>query len=65
MKVKRKTIARFQHAMEVIGIPEGVQLDVLRLVAAILHIGNINFEERSDNFARVANDDCEIVVFVK
>ena len=51
--------------MEVIGIPEGVQLDVLRLVAAILHIGNINFEERSDNFARVANDDCEIVVFVK
>uniref|UniRef100_A0A914X526 Uncharacterized protein n=1 Tax=Plectus sambesii TaxID=2011161 RepID=A0A914X526_9BILA len=44
------------HAMEVIGIPEDVQLEVLKLVAGILHIGNISFVEKG-NYAAIANDD--------
>ena len=43
--------------MEVIGIPEDVQLEVLKLVAAVLHIGNISFVENG-NYAAIADDDC-------
>jgi myosin-1 len=44
--------------MEVIGIPEDVMLQVLKLVASILHIGNIAFVEK-DNYAAIASDDCK------
>lgn len=44
------------HAMKVVGLSEEQQLEILRLVSAVLHIGNITFEER-DNFAAVQSDD--------
>nr|XP_045626212.1 unconventional myosin-Ie-like isoform X1 [Procambarus clarkii] len=42
------------RAMSVMGIPENTQLDILRIVAAILHIGNISFTE--DNNASFIMD---------
>lgn len=47
-----------QNAMQVVGLDEDIQIEVLRLVAAVLHIGNISFVEKS-NYAAIANDDCE------
>lgn len=46
------------EAMRVIGIDDQTQLEILQLVAAILHIGNITFEEK-DNYASVVSDECE------
>jgi len=43
--------------MQVVGLSEEIQLGVLKLVSAILHIGNISFDEK-DNFATVTQDEC-------
>jgi myosin heavy subunit len=43
--------------MQVVGISDETQTEVLKLVAAILHIGNITFKEKN-NFAAVENADC-------
>ncbi|MFH4977717.1 hypothetical protein AB6A40_004426 [Gnathostoma spinigerum] len=43
------------HAMEVVGISSETQVEVLQLVAAILHIGNITFTERN-NYAAIADE---------
>ncbi|KIH67214.1 myosin head [Ancylostoma duodenale] len=45
-----------QHAMSVVGINEETQLEILKLVSAVLHIGNITFMEEN-NFAAVDNTD--------
>lgn len=45
--------------MQVVGIDDQSQLQILQLVAAILHIGNITFVEK-DNYASVAGDDCTL-----
>ncbi|KAI6220129.1 hypothetical protein M3Y99_01614800 [Aphelenchoides fujianensis] len=44
------------EAMQVVGIDERSQLEILQLVSAILHIGNITFEEHN-NYAAVSSDD--------
>ncbi|KHJ96577.1 myosin head [Oesophagostomum dentatum] len=44
------------HAMSVVGIGEETQLEILKLVSAILHIGNITFMEEN-NYAAVDNPD--------
>nr|UEK51396.1 myosin IE [Parasacculina yatsui] len=44
------------QAMTVMGLSESQQSDVLQLVSAILHLGNIAFEER-DNYARISSLD--------
>lgn len=46
--------------MQVVGIPDNIQLQILQLVSAILHIGNISFVERQ-NYAAVVSDDCEFL----
>ncbi|RCN26970.1 hypothetical protein ANCCAN_27302 [Ancylostoma caninum] len=46
------------HAMSVVGINEETQLEILKLVSAVLHIGNITFMEEN-NFAAVDNTDSE------
>ncbi|KAH7717055.1 unconventional myosin-If [Aphelenchoides avenae] len=51
-----KEYAETLQAMQVVGIDEHTQLQILQLVAAILHIGNITFVEK-DNYASVASDD--------
>ncbi|KAI6202474.1 hypothetical protein M3Y96_00952800 [Aphelenchoides besseyi] len=43
-------------AMHVVGIDDRSQLEILQLVSAILHVGNITFDE-SDNYAAVRSDD--------
>uniref|UniRef100_A0AC35TFU4 Unconventional myosin-Ie n=1 Tax=Rhabditophanes sp. KR3021 TaxID=114890 RepID=A0AC35TFU4_9BILA len=43
------------EAMSVIGIAEQVQIQILQLLSAVLHIGNIEFVEE-DNFGQVQND---------
>lgn len=48
--------------MQVVGIAEDVQLEVLKLVAGVLHVGNISFTERN-NYAVVAQDDCKFNFF--
>jgi len=44
-------------AMSVIGLDESDQQNILRLVAAILHLGNVTFAEER-NFARVEDEQC-------
>ncbi|WKX89898.1 hypothetical protein Q1695_009049 [Nippostrongylus brasiliensis] len=44
------------HAMKVVGINEETQLEILKMVSAILHIGNITFVE-DNNFAAVEAPD--------
>lgn len=46
--------------MKVIGISEEVQLEILKIVSAILHIGNITFVEEN-NFAAVEAPDCRFI----
>lgn len=48
----------FQEAMRVIGIPGDIQIQVLNIVAGILHLGNISFIE-AGNYAKVESTDCE------
>uniref|UniRef100_A0AAF5RTP5 Uncharacterized protein n=3 Tax=Wuchereria bancrofti TaxID=6293 RepID=A0AAF5RTP5_WUCBA len=43
------------HAMDIIGIETTKQMEILQLVAAIMHIGNITFVE-SNNFAAIADE---------
>ena len=45
-------------AMRVMGINEAQQLEVLRVVAAVMHLSNISFDEQS-NDAFVLDTDCE------
>lgn len=44
--------------MDVIGIDTVKQMEILQLVAAIMHIGNITFVE-NNNFAAVADEHCK------
>ena len=44
--------------MSVVGIPDDTREDILSLMAALLHLGNVNFVE-DGNYAKVQNDDCE------
>uniref|UniRef100_A0A0K0DIN4 Unconventional myosin-Ie n=1 Tax=Angiostrongylus cantonensis TaxID=6313 RepID=A0A0K0DIN4_ANGCA len=44
------------HAMKVVGLSEETQLEILKLVLAVLHIGNITFVEEN-NFAAVEAPD--------
>lgn len=48
----------FQEAMQVIGIPADTQIQVLNIVAGILHLGNVSFIE-AGNYAKVESTDCE------
>ena len=45
--------------MDVIGISEEDQTSVLQIVAGVLHLGNISFEE-DGNYARPADDECTL-----
>ena len=53
-----KEYAETLQAMQVIGIDDGTKLEILKLVSAVLHIGNINFVEQG-NYAAVEGDDCK------
>lgn len=44
--------------MQVIGIPGDIQIQVLNIVAGILHLGNVSFVE-AGNYAKVESTDCE------
>lgn len=44
--------------MDVIGINTTKQVEILQLVAAIMHIGNITFVE-NNNFAAIADERCK------
>uniref|UniRef100_A0A8R1YX87 Uncharacterized protein n=1 Tax=Pristionchus pacificus TaxID=54126 RepID=A0A8R1YX87_PRIPA len=44
------------HALKVVGVDEERQLEMLKLVAAILHVGNITFTEHN-NYAAVQSED--------
>lgn len=46
--------------MKVVGVNDQDQLEVLRIVATVLHIGNITFTEEN-NFAAVSGKDCELL----
>ena len=43
--------------MQVVGLDLQKQLNILQVVAAVLHIGNITFAERK-NYSAVYSDDC-------
>lgn len=43
--------------MEVMGLDTNDQMDILRVVAAILHLSNVTFEEENNN-AYVVDPDC-------
>ena len=42
---------RTRQAMTIVGIPEGEQDAVFRVVAAVLHLGNVAFEPAGDEDA--------------
>jgi len=45
--------------MTAIGLDENIQRQCLSVVAATLHIGNINFvESDGDGFATIADEQC-------
>ncbi|GJP48240.1 hypothetical protein CLOM_g7505, partial [Closterium sp. NIES-68] len=52
-----------RSAMRVIGISEDEQLSILRLLAAVLHLGNVEFREKGDKLrvAKHAEDTLETV----
>jgi myosin heavy subunit len=45
--------------MSVVGLSDQEQKNVLQLVSAILHLGNISFVEDRSNFANVHDDRCK------
>lgn len=47
--------------MSVMGIREDRQMDILRIVAAILHMSNISFVEQN-NAAVIADHNCKYAV---
>lgn len=47
--------------MSVIGISNEKQMDILQLVAAIMHIGNITFVEEH-NYAAVYDEQCAFFI---
>lgn len=52
-------------AMSVMGMGPQEQKNVLQLVAAILHLGNISFAEDRSNFAVVQDERCKYIYFFK
>lgn len=50
-------------AMSVMGIAEERQMDILSVVAAILHMGNISFVEQN-NAATIADEACKSSVLI-
>ena len=51
-------ICTLQKAMDVVGIPPDIKEEIKSLIAAVLHIGNIQFSEEG-NYAKVHNSDCK------
>lgn len=49
--------------MNVMGIEENQRMDILRIVSAILHMGNISFAEQG-NAAYIVDPQCEYEVVV-
>ena len=49
-----------QNAMGVMGIPDAYQDNIMTIVGAILHIGNIDFIEEG-NYAKVKDDECKFI----
>lgn len=49
--------------MNVIGIDAMRQMEILQLVAAILHIGNIGFVEKK-NFAAIVDERCKCYMLI-
>lgn len=49
--------------MNVMGMSASAQESVLGLVAGILHLGNISFEENG-NYAAVSDDGCMFIVLL-
>lgn len=47
--------------MQIVGINDATKLEILKLVSAILHIGNITFIEEG-NYAAVNGEDCKFCV---
>ena len=44
--------------MNVVGIPNDTRDEIMSLIAAVLHLGNIQFSE-DGNYAKVHNSDCK------
>ena len=47
-----------QHAMSVMGLTEDERDVVLSLISAVLHLGNISYDER-DNYAAISDEACK------
>ena len=45
--------------MSVVGLSDQEQKNILQLVSAILHLGNISFVEDRSNFANVHDERCK------
>lgn len=46
-------------AMSVVGLSAQERQNILQLVAAILHLGNVSFVEDRSNFANVQDERCK------
>ena len=49
----------WQKAMSILGITEDTQHDIWRSLMAILHIGNIEFDDNGKGFAKVHDEQCK------
>ncbi|XP_041099119.1 unconventional myosin-Ie-like [Polyodon spathula] len=54
----KKEFSETMNAMAVVGLSAEEQSTVLQIVAGILHLGNLSFQE-SGNYAVVESEDCE------
>lgn len=51
-----------QNAMYTMNITNEQQAAILQLVAGILHLGNVSFDEVG-NYAQPSNDDCNSFIY--
>lgn len=49
-------------ALSVMGIKDAEVMDIFRLVAGVLHLGNVKFVENG-NYSRVADEQCKLIDF--
>lgn len=51
-------------ALSVMGIKDAEVTDIFRLVAGILHLGNIQFAENG-NYSQIADKQCKLLYIIR
>ena len=52
-------------SMKIAGFPENIQLKIFKILAAILHLGNLTFQSDEENYAILAENDVNLMKFAQ